>query len=174
MPGTLILGGARSGKTRYAQQLAQDSGLAVVYVATATAQDAEMQARIVRHRDERPAGWTTIEEPLHLGDCLRAQAAPGRCLIVDCLTLWLSNLLCLDDDALLQHERAALVDVLPALPGRLILVANETGLGVVPLGALTRRYVDEAGWLHQTLAQRCERVVMTVAGLPLVLKERAA
>jgi len=170
MTTTLVLGGARSGKTRYAETLAQASGLAVTVVATATAQDAEMRARIARHRAERPSQWRTIEEPLRLAACLRAQAAADRCLLVDCLTLWLSNLLCLEDEGALARERDALLDTLPALPGRLILVSNETGLGVVPLGALTRHYVDEAGRLHQALAVRCARVVMTIAGLPLTLK----
>lgn len=167
---TLILGGARSGKTRYAETLAQASGLAVTVVATATAQDEEMRTRIARHRAERPVHWHTVEEPLHLAACLRSHAAVDRCLIVDCLTLWLSNLLTADDAALLARERDALLDALPALPGVLILVSNETGLGIVPLGELTRRYVDEAGRLHQALAARCARVVLTVAGLPLTLK----
>jgi len=170
MTRTLVLGGARSGKTRYAEALAQASGLAVTVVATARADDPEMHARIARHRAERPAQWRTVEEPLHLADCLRAHAATDRCLLVDCLTLWLSNLLCADDAAQLARERDALLALLPALPGTLILVSNETGLGVVPLGELTRRYVDEAGRLHQALAQRCARVVMTIAGLPLILK----
>lgn len=170
MTTTLVLGGARSGKTRYAESLAQACRLAVTVVATARADDDEMLARIERHRAERPANWCTAEEPLRLAACLRQHAAADRCLVVDCLTLWLSNLLCTDDAALAGRERDALLDALPALPGQLILVSNETGLGIVPLGALTRRYVDEAGRLHQMLAARCDRVVMTIAGLPLTLK----
>lgn len=165
----LILGGARSGKSRLAQTLAGDSGLQVCYVATAGAGDAEMHERIARHRQDRPAHWQTLETPLHLAAALRTQAAADRCLLVDCLTLWLSNLLH-EGEACLQQERDALLDVLPRLPGRIILVSNETGLGVVPLGALTRRYVDEAGGLHQRLAALCDRVLLSIAGLPLALK----
>jgi adenosylcobinamide kinase/adenosylcobinamide-phosphate guanylyltransferase len=169
----LILGGARSGKSRLAERLAGESGLAVTYIATSQALDGEMSARIALHRDRRPAHWALLEEPLELARVLREQAAPGRCLLVDCLTLWLSNLLMLDDTARLDAEREALLECLDGLPGRIILVSNETGLGVVPLGELTRRYVDEAGWLHQALAERCQRVLFTVAGLPLVLKGQA-
>lgn len=169
----LILGGARSGKSRLAQRLAADSGLAVSYVATAQALDDEMTRRIARHREERPAHWALIEEPLALGRVLRESAAADRCLLVDCLTLWLTNLLLLDDPLRLEAERDELLECVGRLPGRLILVSNETGLGVVPMGELSRRYVDEAGWLHQALAERCERVVFTVAGLPMLLKGEA-
>ncbi|NQD96557.1 bifunctional adenosylcobinamide kinase/adenosylcobinamide-phosphate guanylyltransferase [Pseudomonas sp. CrR25] len=166
----LILGGARSGKSRLAEKLAGESGLAVTYIATSQALDGEMSARIAAHRARRPAHWALVEEPLALARVLAEQAGEGRCLLVDCLTLWLSNLLMLDDPARLDAEREALLECLNALPGRIILVSNETGLGVVPLGELTRRYVDEAGWLHQALAERCQRVIFTVAGLPLALK----
>ena len=166
----LILGGARSGKSRLAEQRAADSGLRVTYIATSQALDGEMAARIEHHRARRPAHWGLVEEPLALAQVLREQAAPERCLLVDCLTLWLTNLLMLDDAARLAAERQALLETLPELPGRVILVSNETGLGVVPLGELTRRYVDEAGWLHQALAAACQRVTFTVAGLPMVLK----
>jgi len=167
----LILGGVRSGKSRLAEQHARDSGLEVVYLATARhGDDPEMQERIRRHRAMRPAHWTVVEEPLALAAALRAQAAPQRCLLVECLTLWLTNLLLAQDPALLAHEREALLQTLPQLPGRIILVGNETGLGVVPLGELSRRFVDEAGSLHQRLAQQCERVIFTVAGLPHFLK----
>jgi adenosylcobinamide kinase/adenosylcobinamide-phosphate guanylyltransferase len=111
-----------------------------------------------------------IEEPLELARVLRDNASAERCLLVDCLTLWLTNLLMLDDAERLAAEREALLDCLASLPGEIIFVSNETGMGVVPLGELTRRYVDEAGWLHQALAERCQRVVLTVAGLPLTLK----
>ena len=169
---TLILGGVRSGKTRLAQQRASESGLDVVYLATAQAGDAEMRQRIERHRLDRPAHWSLIEEPLSLAAALLAHAAPTRCLIVDCLTLWLTNLLLHEDAQCLQRERQALLETLPGLPGHLILVSNETGLGVVPMGELTRRYCDEAGWLHQDLAAICDEVTLTVAGLPLPLKSR--
>ena len=166
----LILGGARSGKSRLAEQLASDSGLPVTYIATSEPLDGEMNERVRLHRQRRPADWGLIEEPLALAAVLRREAAAGRCLLVDCLTLWLTNLLMLEDDARLLAEREALLDGLSELPGRIILVSNESGLGVVPMGELTRRYVDEAGWLHQAIAERCQRVVFTVAGLPMLLK----
>lgn len=166
----LILGGARSGKSRLAEKLASESGLAVTYIATSQALDGEMSARIGQHRARRPATWALVEEPLALAQVLREHAAEDRCLLVDCLTLWLTNLLLLDDPARLLAEREALLATLGGLRGRVILVSNETGLGVVPMGELTRRFVDEAGWLHQAVAERCQRVVFTVAGLPMVLK----
>ncbi|CAB5557351.1 bifunctional adenosylcobinamide kinase/adenosylcobinamide-phosphate guanylyltransferase [Stutzerimonas stutzeri] len=166
----LILGGARSGKSRFAERLAAESGLAVTYIATSQALDGEMSARIAHHRQRRPVHWSLVEEPLQLARVLREQAAPQRCLLVDCLTLWLTNLLMLDDAARLAEARDALLECLPELPGRIILVSNETGLGVVPLGELTRRYVDEAGWLHQAVADRAQRVTFMVAGLPMTMK----
>ncbi|CAD2265330.1 MAG: bifunctional adenosylcobinamide kinase/adenosylcobinamide-phosphate guanylyltransferase [Pseudomonas stutzeri] len=166
----LILGGARSGKSRFAERLAAESGLAVTYIATSQALDGEMSARIAHHRQRRPVHWSLVEEPLQLARVLREQAAPQRCLLVDCLTLWLTNLLMLEDAARLAEARDALLECLPELPGRIILVSNETGLGVVPLGELTRRYVDEAGWLHQAVADRAQRVTFMVAGLPMTLK----
>ncbi|MNP04706.1 Bifunctional adenosylcobalamin biosynthesis protein CobP [compost metagenome] len=166
----LILGGARSGKSRLAERLAADSGLAVTYIATSQALDGEMSERIAGHRARRPADWGLVEEPLELARVLREQARAERCLLVDCLTLWLTNLLMLEDDARLRSEREVLLECLAELPGRIILVSNETGLGVVPLGELTRRYVDEAGWLHQAVAERSQRVLFSIAGLPMVLK----
>jgi adenosylcobinamide kinase/adenosylcobinamide-phosphate guanylyltransferase len=167
---TLILGGVRSGKSRLAEQMATDSGLPVTYIATATAEDAEMRQRIERHRADRPDHWTLVEEPLALGAALKQHAAEGRCLIVDCLTLWLTNLLMAEASDLLEQELESLLGVIDHLPGATVLVSNETGMGVVPMGEITRRYCDEAGRLHQRLAQSCERVVLTVAGLPQVLK----
>ncbi len=166
----LILGGARSGKSRLAEKLAVDSGLKVIYIATSQPLDGEMSARVAHHRARRPDYWGLVEEPLELARVLREQAAADTCLLVDCLTLWLTNLLMLDDPARLDEEREALLGCIAGLPGRVLLVSNETGLGVVPLGELTRRYVDEAGWLHQALAERSERVIFTVAGLPMILK----
>lgn len=169
----LILGGARSGKSRLAEKLASESALEVIYIATSQPLDGEMNARVAHHRERRPAEWGLIEEPLELARVLRENASAERCLLVDCLTLWLTNLLMLDDPARLNREREALLECLASLPGEILLVSNETGMGVVPLGELTRRYVDEAGWLHQALAERCQRVVLTVAGLPLTLKGNA-
>jgi adenosylcobinamide kinase/adenosylcobinamide-phosphate guanylyltransferase len=169
----LILGGARSGKSRLAEQLAAQTGLAVTYIATSQPLDGEMNQRVRLHRERRPAEWGLVEEPVELARVLRENAAAERCLLVDCLTLWLTNLLMLDNPERLAAEREALLQCLAELPGEVIFVSNETGLGVVPLGELTRRYVDEAGWLHQALAERCARVVLTVAGLPLTLKGSA-
>jgi adenosylcobinamide kinase/adenosylcobinamide-phosphate guanylyltransferase len=169
----LILGGARSGKSRLAERLASDSALEVIYIATSQPLDGEMNERVTLHRQRRPDTWGLVEEPLELARVLKQSAAPGRCLLVDCLTLWLTNLLMLDDRLRLAQERDALLQCLATLPGEIIFVSNETGLGVVPLGELTRRYVDEAGWLHQALAERSQRVVFMVAGLPMTLKGSA-
>ncbi len=167
---TLILGGVRSGKSRLAERLALESGRQVVYVATATADDEEMRRRIDAHRTRRREDWTLVEEPLELGRVLRDLAESRRCVLVDCLTLWLTNLLTRSQASLLGRERAALLDSLPGHSGDLILVSNEVNMGVIPLGEISRRYCDEAGALHQELAARCDRVVLTVAGLPQVLK----
>ncbi|MGO2488469.1 MAG: bifunctional adenosylcobinamide kinase/adenosylcobinamide-phosphate guanylyltransferase [Pseudomonas taetrolens] len=166
----LILGGARSGKSRLAEKLASESGLAVTYIATSQPLDGEMNERVRHHRERRPAHWGLIEEPVELARVLRDNASADSCLLVDCLTLWMTNLLMLDDPLQLDAERDALLECLAELPGEIVFVSNETGMGVVPLGELTRRYVDEAGWLHQALAAHCQRVVLTVAGLPLTLK----
>jgi adenosylcobinamide kinase/adenosylcobinamide-phosphate guanylyltransferase len=111
-----------------------------------------------------------VEEPLALAAALRAHAAANRCLLVDCLTLWLSNLLAVGDDRL-TVEIDELLDALPTLPGHLLLVSNEVGQGIVPANPLARRFRDEAGWLHQKIADRCDRVVFTITGLPLILKD---
>ncbi|CAM5276844.1 bifunctional adenosylcobinamide kinase/adenosylcobinamide-phosphate guanylyltransferase [Thauera mechernichensis] len=177
----LILGGARSGKSREAERRAAASGLAVTVIATAEALDAEMAARIRRHQADRPAGWRTVEAPIALADTLREASAPGHCLVVNCLTLWLSNLLTdahhlppgasAEDLPAFRRERDALLAVLPTLPGHIILVANEVGLGLVPETALGRLFRDEAGRLNQAVAAACPRVVFVAAGLPLVLKD---
>lgn len=166
----LILGGARSGKSRYAAERARRSGLEVCCIVTAEALDAEMAERIARHRAERPGHWRTVESPRRLADTLAAEATPTRCLLVDCLTLWLSNLLCAGDEAALETETEALLTLAPTLPGRLLLVTNEVGWGVVPAEPLARRFRDEAGRLHQQLAERLERVTLVVAGQALALK----
>jgi adenosylcobinamide kinase/adenosylcobinamide-phosphate guanylyltransferase len=166
----LILGGARSGKSRLAETIASASGLPVTYIATSEPRDAELDARVRLHQARRPAHWHLVEEPLALAEALACHASPGQCLLVDCLTLWLTNLLMLDNPQRLAAERDAFVAGLARLPGDIILVSNETGLGIVPLGELTRRYVDEAGLLHQAVAEHCQQVILTVAGLPLTLK----
>ncbi|MBD5804736.1 Bifunctional adenosylcobalamin biosynthesis protein CobP [Azoarcus sp. Aa7] len=180
MPAHLILGGARSGKSRHAENLAVASGLPVTVIATAEALDDEMKTRIRRHRNDRPTGWRTVETPVALATALAREAADGRCVIVDCLTLWLSNLMAdagkLADPAAgelppaLRAERAALLETLPTLRGEVLLVANEVGLGLVPDTALGRFFRDEAGRLNQMVAAACERVTFVAAGLPLALK----
>ena len=166
----LILGGARSGKSRLAEQRAESSGKKIVYVATAQNLDNEMAARIHHHRARRPDHWTTVEEPVDLALTLQQQDAPDNLILVDCLTLWVSNLLCLDNGNRFAQHRESLLACLASLQGDLILVSNETGMGVVPLGDLTRRFVDESGWLHQDLAAQADRVTLVVAGLPHQLK----
>lgn len=168
-----ILGGARSGKSAFAQRQAQASGLNVIYLATAQAFDAEMVERIARHRAERPEDWGLVEEPLALAASLRSHAAPDRCLLVDCLTLWLSNLLAAGDDRL-SAEISDLLETLPTLPGHVLLVSNEVGQGIVPANPLARRFRDEAGWLHQAIARCCNRTTFVIAGLPLTLKDCSA
>ena len=165
----LILGGARAGKSTLAEHLAASSGERVVYVATATAVDEEMRARIRHHRQRRPSGWSTVEEPIHLARVIEKLSAPGQCVLVDCLTLWLSNLLLLPEEKWRQ-ELDSLLESVTQSRGSLILVSNEIGMGIVPMGEVVRRFRDQAGWLHQALAARCDRVVLTVAGLPQVLK----
>ncbi|WP_336003543.1 bifunctional adenosylcobinamide kinase/adenosylcobinamide-phosphate guanylyltransferase [Acinetobacter pittii] len=166
----LILGGARSGKSRLAEQTAISMQLAVTYVATAQALDPEMQNRIVHHQNQRPAQWFLIEEPLFLAKTLQRIDRPNQIILVDCLTLWLTNLLMLEDQSVQQFECEQLLKVLPTLQSEIILVSNETGLGVVPLGEISRRFVDEAGRLHQALGQIADKVVFCVAGFPMILK----
>jgi adenosylcobinamide kinase / adenosylcobinamide-phosphate guanylyltransferase len=179
---TLLLGGARSGKSGLAERLARASGKDVVYVATSYAGDAEMAARIAHHRARRPSGWTTVEEATALASTLRALCVPERVVIVDCLTLWLTNLMFaaqqdfpevgpIDLPPLFEAERAALLDWLDAPPaGDVVFVSNEVGMGIVPYGAVSRAFADEAGRLNQDVAARCERVLFVTAGLPLALK----
>ena len=167
---TLILGGVRSGKSRLAERLATETNLTVTYIATATAEDDEMHARIATHQDHRPQHWQLVEEPLQLGHALKSNARIGQCMLVDCLTLWLTNLLMANDEHQFEKERTALIKILPLLPGQIIIVSNETNMGVTPMGELSRRYCDEAGRLHQELASLSDNVILTVAGLPQILK----
>ena len=162
---TLILGGARSGKTSHALRAAEATGRGLVMIATAEALDAEMEDRIARHRAERGPRWRTLEAPLDL-TCALDQVGTEETAVVDCLTLWVSNLMHADRD--LEAEAARL---LVALPGRdVLLVSNEVGLGIVPDNALARRFRDAAGRLNQQVAAAADRVVFVAAGLPLVLK----
>jgi adenosylcobinamide kinase / adenosylcobinamide-phosphate guanylyltransferase len=178
----LIIGGARSGKSLLAEQRASASGLRVVYIATARAEDAEMARRVAHHQSRRPAEWGNVEEPLHLAVALQEHAVQDTCLLVDCLTLWLSNLFLAGraaaqaeaneaiDCPLLADETRRLCEILPTLPGRILLVSNEVGSGIVPMHPVSRLFADEQGRLNQRIAALCSRVTLTVAGLPLELK----
>lgn len=165
---TLVLGGARSGKSRYAQARCAASGGSVIVVATAQALDDEMRARIAAHRRLRPLGWRTIEEPLDLAGAVHAAQAPGQIVLVDCLTLWLSNLLLAEHDV--PTACARLLATLADLACPTVLVSNEVGHGVVPTNALARAFVDHAGTLHQEVARLADEVVLVTAGLPMTLK----
>ncbi len=167
-PVTLVLGGARSGKSRHAEALVASQPGACVYLATAQAGDAEMTARIAAHRARRGERWTTVEEPLDLAVALGRACGPDRAVLVDCLTLWLSNLLGARRPVAAECE--GLLAALPGLAGPVVFVSNEVGQGVVPDNALARAFVDHAGRLHQDLAAVAQRVVFMTAGLPLALK----
>lgn len=163
-----VLGGARSGKSRYAEALVTAHPRPWIYVATAEAWDDEMVVRIARHRDDRGSGWTTVEEPLDLPGALRRHAVPGTTVLVDCLTLWVSNLMGAERDV--EVATAQLLDALAVVAGRVVIVSNEVGLGIVPDNALARAFRDHAGRLHQAVAARAGTVVLVVAGLPLTVK----
>lgn len=178
---TLVLGGARSGKSHHAEQLALQCAGPVTYVATAGEGDEEMQLRVALHRARRPTDWGLVEEPVHLAEALYTHAQHGGCVLVDCMTLWLNNLLFSEhhqypETGLVTPPEAwtteidALLTALPLLPGEVILVSNEIGLGVVPMGAVTRFYVDELGRLNQRLAALADSVHLLVAGIPMVVK----
>ena len=181
MASTLVLGGARSGKSAYAERLAGASGKEVIYVATAQAGDGEMAARIARHRKQRNQTWMVVEEPLALGSTIEKWSGPERLILVDCLTVWLSNLLFSQTQvypevgeiippACFQEERTHFLQALEQARGDVVLVSNEVGMGVIPQGAISRWFVDEAGRLNQSMAAGCERAVWVAAGLPLMLK----
>lgn len=174
----LILGGARSGKSALAQRRADahahhstlSATRKVIYIATATAGDSEMATRIEHHKANRPNHWQIIEEPVYLANAIAQWDTADSILLVDCLTLWLTNLLCSDKPALLEQEKEALLHSLVSVKGNVILVSNETGLGVIPTDPLSRKFIDEAGWLHQKIAQRANRVTYCIAGLEHSLK----
>lgn len=166
---TLVLGGARSGKSAYAEGLIERCPGPWLYLATAQAFDDEMVARIAQHRARRTAAWHTRDVPLALPEAVAESGGP---VLVDCLTLWLSNLLLAEAD--LEASTARLLAACADAPGPLVLVGNEVGLGIVPDNALARRFRDAAGRLHQRLAAEADRVVLTVAGLPLTVKPGAA
>ncbi|MBW2241944.1 MAG: bifunctional adenosylcobinamide kinase/adenosylcobinamide-phosphate guanylyltransferase [Deltaproteobacteria bacterium] len=172
MPLTLLLGGARSGKSRRAEELALAHDGPVIYVATAPeiSDDPEWTARIATHRERRPASWTTLEAPLELAETLRTQCHADTFVLVDCLTLWLSNWLHAGNTA--SQAAETLERILPKLPGRIVMVSNEVGSGVVPARASGRRFRDAQGVLNQRVAALADRVELMVAGIPLTVKGR--
>ncbi len=166
---TLVLGGARSGKSRYAETAIERAAGGGTYLATATIEDEEMRARVAAHRARRGPHWRTIEEPLAIAPILENGAADGRPILVDCLTLWLAGLLRAEGDPTAETER--LLAALAAAPGPLLLIANEVGLGIVPEHPLGRSFRDAAGLLNQRVAAAADRVVFIAAGLPMLLKD---
>ncbi len=181
---TLVLGGARSGKSGYAERRAIESGRDVVYIATAQASDGEMAQRIAHHRQQRPGHWTTVEEPVELAGAIRRHAGTNTVVLVDCLTLWLSNIMfshaqdypevgAVALPPLFHTERAALLDALSDARRNVILVSNEVGMGIMPMGAATRAFVDEAGRLNQAVAALSHEAIFVAAGLPMILKAKA-
>lgn len=164
----LVLGGARSGKSAYAQARAEVLEGRLIYIATAQAFDDEMVDRIAKHRADRDARWWTVEEPLDLPAAIKANSRQGTVVLVDCLTLWASNLLLAEQD--LAAATQALMEALGRRQGAVILVANEVGLGIVPDNALARRFRDYAGTINQGVAAEAGEVVMMFAGLPMTIK----
>jgi adenosylcobinamide kinase/adenosylcobinamide-phosphate guanylyltransferase len=164
----LVLGGARSGKSAYAEELVNRSGLAPVYIATGRAYDTEMQERIQHHRQRRGERWTTIEEPVRLVETVRKHASPDAAVLVDCLTLWVTNLMM--DGLDVEKESAELSGCLAERSGPVVLVSNEVGLGIVPENRMAREFRDHAGRLHQQIARIADEVWFIAAGLPLKMK----
>lgn len=165
---TFILGGARSGKSRRAQTLAEAAPGTHIFIATAKAFDAEMADRIARHRSDRDQRWRTVEAPTGLADAVKTHAAAGHVLLIDCLTLWLTNILLANQDV--DDAVDALIGALATAPGNIFVVSNEVGLGIVPENALARRFRDDAGRLHQSVAALADRVEWMVAGLSISMK----
>lgn len=170
----LILGGARSGKSAFAEKLAIESNLPVTYIATAQVYDAEFGQRVEHHKVRRPTHWKTVEQSFNLGETLKTYAKAGECLVVDCLTLWLAQCICPDcerpEKVDWKNELNALLEALPTLQGMVLLVSNEVGMGIVPLGEINRQFQDEQGRLNQAVAQLVNKVSFVAAGLPLTLK----
>jgi adenosylcobinamide kinase/adenosylcobinamide-phosphate guanylyltransferase len=169
---TLVLGGARSGKSAFAEKLVEASGLAPVYLATGQAFDGEMNERIALHQGRRGPQWRTVEEPLELREALLREAAADRVLLVDCLTLWVTNLMMAGRD--IDAECAGAVSVLDELAGPVVLVSNEVGLGIVPDNAMARAFRDHAGRVNQAFASTAQNVFFVAAGLPMQLKPSGA
>ncbi|MXN64306.1 bifunctional adenosylcobinamide kinase/adenosylcobinamide-phosphate guanylyltransferase [Stappia sp. GBMRC 2046] len=165
---TLVIGGARSGKSAFAENLLKKSGLERIYVATCAVLDKEMEERIARHRDQRGGDWKTIEETRDIAGVLQREARQGSAVLVDCLTLWLSNLMFEEDD--IEVETTKLLAALRKVGGPVVLVSNEVGAGIVPENALARRFRDAQGRLNRQIAEVANQVVLVAAGLPLLLK----
>lgn len=165
---TLVLGGARSGKSAFAESLAEAASETRLYVATGQAWDDEMRARIAAHQARRGQGWETVEAPLELAEALKTQARAARPVLVDCLTLWVSNLMLGEHD--IDGAFEGLIAALPALEGRVVFVSNEVGMGIVPDNAMARAFRDHAGRLHQKIAGAADEVYFVAAGLPLKMK----
>ncbi|NKB77253.1 MAG: bifunctional adenosylcobinamide kinase/adenosylcobinamide-phosphate guanylyltransferase [Gammaproteobacteria bacterium] len=165
----LVAGGARGGKSRYALQRAEQSGKNLIFIATAEAGDGSMADRIARHKEERDEGWTLIEEPHDLATII-ANADTNECLLIDCLTLWVSNWLCLEDAAQWPVQKNKFLDALKNTPATVIMVTNEVGMGIIPMGELSRQFVDESGWLHQAIAAIADEVVLVMFGIPQKMK----
>ena len=163
----LVLGGARSGKSQFAEQWVKGQQKTPVYIATGWAGDEEMQARIEHHKNQRGSDWVLVEEPIALANTLKTYNTHQYAILVDCLTLWLSNAL---HQKVWQQEKQALMDVVAHLHCDIAFVGNEVGSGIVPLGSLSRAFVDESGWLNQALAKQCHQVSLVVAGIPMALK----
>ncbi|TDT44405.1 adenosylcobinamide kinase /adenosylcobinamide-phosphate guanylyltransferase [Halospina denitrificans] len=172
MSHTLVLGGIRSGKSALAESTVSRLDGPVLYVATATAGDGEMAERIARHQQRRPDDWGLEEEPLALASVLDRHHAEAPCLLIDCMSLWLGNLLGAGQETL-TREREAFLEALARYPGSVVIVSNEVGLGIIGMDAMTRQFCDELGWLNQALARHCDNVILSVAGLPTVLKGEA-
>ncbi len=167
---TLVTGGARSGKSSYALSLA-DSVEKKVFIATAEAVDDEMQQRIDRHQKERDDRFLTVETPVHLGQAIRAVESETQLVIIDCLTVWLGNLLVKDDSGgLLKTETEDLLDILKNPPCPIVIVTNEVGMGIVPMNEMARDFRDQAGWLNQKVAELAEEVIFIVSGIPMKVK----
>jgi adenosylcobinamide kinase/adenosylcobinamide-phosphate guanylyltransferase len=172
MKKALILGGARSGKSTYAEKLALGTGKQKLYIATATRMDEEMDARIDHHIARRDKSWHTIEEKTEIAAIITDPKWRKHVIVIDCLTLWLSNLIFIDGEDL-SKRRNELCKAVKQSEAQVILVTNEVGLGIVPMHPVSRRFRDEAGWLHQALAEVCDTVAFMAAGLPMMLKAAA-
>jgi adenosylcobinamide kinase/adenosylcobinamide-phosphate guanylyltransferase len=170
----LITGGARSGKSKYAEQRIVELGGRRLYVATAEAKDEEMAQRIIEHRKRRGNQWAVVEEPVELIEALLARRGQTDCALVDCLTLWLSNLLIRHDGKYVEEKLEQLLDALPRLDFHVVFVTNEVGWGIVPDNSLARQFRDLAGWANQRIAAAASEVILTVAGVPMIVKKGTA